>query len=243
MIILRATMSISPQRFGLFVGNMVHFCNGHSTMLTKGTAVQNVAKIKARDATIKSWEKEKTTAQFISEAKEVHGDRFDYSPTKYTGYTNKIDIGCPVHGIVSTLPHIHILGHGCPICGKSAAGRSKALTTEEWVSRAKSKHGEKFDYSKSSYINQNTDVKIICPIHGEFSQLPMVHIESHGCRKCGMEILADKNRTSVEDFMKAAKEMHGNKYEYSMVEYVNSHTKVLIGCPEHGFFLQRPALM
>lgn len=61
----------------------------------------------------------------------------------------------------------------------------KKLTQDEFISRAKSIHGDKYDYSKSKYINSTTKVCIICPIHGEFWQAPVNHIvEKQGCRKC-----------------------------------------------------------
>jgi len=208
---------------------------------TQGTGCPGCGKIKSKSAMVDSWKKRrKTNKIFIKESKEIHGDRFDYALTEYSGYGNKIKIGCPIHGIVSTSPHIHIGGNGCPTCGKIDAGRSRALTTDEWISRSKEIHGDKFDYTKVTYVNQNTNLNIVCPEHGEFQQLPMVHIESHGCPKCGSEIGASKNRISLEDFVKSAIAVHGNAYDYSLVEYVNNKSEIIIGCPIHGYFKGRP---
>ena len=107
--------------------------------------------------------------------------------------------------------------------------------------KGEKRHGQKFDYSKVEYHNSLTNVTVICPIHGEFEQLPQVHIESHGCPKCGAKAGADANRTTVEDFITAAVGVHGQKYDYSLVkEIVNNRTNVLIGCEIHGYFEQRP---
>ena len=97
-------------------------------------------------------------------------------------------------------------------------------------------HGAKYDYSKVKYINNRTKVCIICPIHGEFYQTPLNHSQGHGCPNC-----ADSGiKLTEERFIKLAKDIHGNKYDYSNVSYVNAHTKIHIVCPKHGKFLQRP---
>jgi hypothetical protein len=208
---------------------------------TQGSGCPRCGEIERKYSMIESWKKRrKTNETFIKEAKQIHGARFDYSSTKYSGYGNKIDLECPIHGLVSTYPHIHIQGNGCPKCGKIDAGRSRALTTEAWINRAKKKHGKKFDYSNSTYINSNTKLNIICPKHGGFSQHPMVHLGSHGCPDCGSEIGAQSNRISLDDFVKSAIGVHGYTYDYSLVEYVNNRTEITIGCAIHGFFKGRP---
>lgn len=117
---------------------------------------------------------------------------------------------------------------------------SRRLTTSEFIERAKAVHGDKYDYSKVEYINSSTKVCIICPKHGEFWIAPLSFLNGVGCKKCAYE-KNSKNRTkTTEQFIKEAKQVHGNKYTYSKVEYVNSHTKVCIICLEHGEFWQRP---
>lgn len=115
------------------------------------------------------------------------------------------------------------------------------VTTDVWTKRAKAKHGDKFDYSYVNYINTRTKITIICPIHGEFKQIPIVHITSmHGCPKCGNESGAEKNASSKNEFLKKAKEKHGDLYDYSQVNYINARTKVTIICKKHGEFKQIP---
>ena len=114
----------------------------------------------------------------------------------------------------------------------------KILTNEEWIKRAIKKHGNKYDYSKVEYKGWNQKVCIICPIHGEFWQNPTSHIakqQKRGCPKCGKS-----NAKTTEQFIREAKQIHGDKYDYSKVKYVNNITKVCIICPEHGEFLQIP---
>lgn len=113
----------------------------------------------------------------------------------------------------------------------------KKLTTEGFIRRAKEAHGNKYDYSKSEYINSREKISIICPKHGEFWQLPFNHINGQNCPKCNKSW-----KMNTSDFIEKARKIHGDKYDYSNVNYINSAIKVKIICPKHGAFLQRPAM-
>ena len=110
------------------------------------------------------------------------------------------------------------------------------LTTEEFVRRAKAIHGDKYDYSKVVYQKKDSKVCIICPKHGEFWQTPHNHSRGQKCPKCALE-----NKTmTTEKFISKAQAIHGNMYNYSKVNYIDTKTKVCIICPIHGEFWQRP---
>lgn len=176
-----------------------------------------------------------TTEQFISEAKSVHGDKYDYSKVEYKNNSTKICIICPEHGEFWQNPANHLKGFGCAKC----SGMAK-ITTEEFIEKAKTIHGDKYDYSKTKYVNAKTKICIICPEHGEFWKLPYVHLKGQRCTLCSNRKLGDKKRRTVEEFITKAKEVHGDRYDYSKVNYINTHTKVCIICPEHGEFWQEP---
>ena len=116
----------------------------------------------------------------------------------------------------------------------------KKLTTKEFITKAQKIHGDKYDYSKVEYIGTQTKVCIICPEHGEFWQTPAMHLYGNGCPKCKGDKNGNRCRKTVNDFIETAKKIHGDKYDYSKVKYVNTHTKVCIICPEHGEFWQTP---
>lgn len=116
----------------------------------------------------------------------------------------------------------------------------KRLTNEQFIEKAKEIHGCFYDYSKVEYIGANTNVCIICPIHGDFWQTPHNHLKGQKCPKCANITRGNAFRNDKEWFVKKAREIHGNKYDYSKVEYVNNHTKVCIICPTHGEFWQVP---
>lgn len=108
------------------------------------------------------------------------------------------------------------------------------ISNEEFIERAIKKHGNKFSYSKTSYVNSQTKVIITCTEHGDFKQKPFDHLRGYGCLIC-------KNpAASLNGFIALANKIHGNKYDYSQVVYTDSQTKVNIICKEHGIFKQTP---
>lgn len=108
--------------------------------------------------------------------------------------------------------------------------------TEEFIIKAKKVHGDKYDYSKVNYIKSSQKVCIICPEHGEFLQTPNNHLTGYQCKKCGRKQATIKNSLTTDQFVEKAKLTHGDKYDYSKVQYINNKTKVKIICPIHGEF-------
>ena len=145
----------------------------------------------------------------------------------------KVIIGCPKHGEFLMKPNDLLSGHGCPKCGGT-----HRHTNDEFIEKSKQIHPE-YDYSKVNYVNSMEKVIIGCPKHGEFLMKPAHLLSSHGCPKCGRELVAKKNLSSTEDFITQAKQIRP-EYDYSKVNYVNAREKVIIGCPKHGEFLMIP---
>lgn len=174
--------------------------------------------------------RKKTTEEFIADARKVHGDTYDYSKVSYLSAKSKVCIICRDHGEFWQSPNNHLFGRGCPIC----AGNQR-LSSNEFVAKAKSVHGEKYDYSKVSYSSAQEKVCIICPEHGEFWQSPNNHLNGQGCPKCGGSFPLTK-----DDFVRISLDIHGDNYDYSKVNYVNNRRKICIVCPKHGDFWQTP---
>lgn len=172
-------------------------------------------------------EKGMTTEEYIARAKEVHGDKYDYSKTVYKGSLEDVCVTCYKHGdfYVNASNHIN-KGAGCKECFYE----SRRIKAEEFFKRAKEKHNNKYDYSKSEFIDMNTPICIICPEHDEFWQKPKDHLNG-GCIKCG-----GKFHKTQEEFIADAIRVHGDKYTYDKVVYVNSETKVIVTCKRHGDF-------
>ena len=172
---------------------------------------------------------------FIENAKQVHGDKYDYSKVDYIKNTSKVIIICPTHGEFEQNPSGHLSGNNCQKC----VGGIK-YNTEEFIKKAIDIHGNKYEYSKVNYINSTTTIIIICKEHGDFNQNPRTHLTSGGCPKCGKNIRSDKRKTPLDNFIIRATEIHNNKYNYSKVIYNNAKSKIIIICPIHGDFEQRP---
>ena len=158
----------------------------------------------------------------------IHGDKYDYSKVEYVNSDTKVCIICPEHGEFWQTPYKHLRGQGCKLCSRPVRD------TKTFIQQSRKVHGDRYDYSKVEYITTHKKVCIICPEHGEFWQTPANHLSKKGCPKC-----VGKNKTK-EDITEQFVKIHGNKYDYSKVEYVNSDTKVCIICPEHGEFWQTP---
>jgi len=168
---------------------------------------------------------------FISKAETVHGIKYDYSKINYINAKTKIIIGCKDHGDFEQTPSNHLSGYNCQKCANNGK-----MTREQYVIRATIAHENKYDYSKIDYVNIDTKITIVCKEHGEFQQIPDFHLN----RKCGCPKCANNVTFTNTEFIVKANKIHGNKYDYSLVEYVNNRTHVNILCKEHGCFYQIP---
>ena len=173
---------------------------------------------------------------FIQKAKEKFPN-FDYSKTSYTNSKTKVVITCPEHGDFEILPTNFLKSHfGCPSCGR--VHRTKNLRKKDFVKEALEKF-PRFDYSKVKYINEKTNVVIICPEHGEFETTPASFLLSkHGCPMCAIEHRSKLRSMSFSEFVEKANKVHKNKYKYHKDTYINTRQKTLISCPLHGDFWQ-----
>lgn len=169
-----------------------------------------------------------TTESFVDRAREIHGDRYDYSSVEYVNSQSHVTIICPEHGPFKQAPSQHISGRGCMEC----SGKRK-LTTDEFIANAQMVHGARYDYAVTKYVNSHVKVSIRCLEHGIFEQSATSHLGGYGCPGCG-----GNKPLTTETFIEKAREIHGGRYDYSQVEYVNHSTHVTIICREHGPFSQ-----
>lgn len=177
-----------------------------------------------------------TTETFIKRANKIHGDRYDYSITKYISNAQAVNIICKKHGPFEHMPRYHLEGHNCPKCAVDHAVY-RFNSNEDFIAHAKFIHGDRFDYSETKYVRLSDDVTIICLIHGPFEQRAQSHIRGFGCRKCAAR--PGRPSYSQEDFLYYSNIAHGNRYDYSKAIYTISRNKVIIVCPQHGEFNQQ----
>jgi hypothetical protein len=179
----------------------------------------------------------KSTPQFISDAQKVHGLRYDYSKSLYVNAKTAVEILClECNKVFWQTPHSHITGGaGCPTCGRQRNQANKLKqqkASDDFVARAKAVHGERrYDYSRTVYVNAKTKVEIGCSAcELVFETLPNNHTKrKSGCPRC-----AGTQKLTTEEFVKRAKEIHGDKYSYSRTYLANMRTKIDVDCQRCG---------
>ena len=143
--------------------------------------------------------KKLTNNEFIKKAREIHGDKYDYSKVDYINNKTKVCIICPEHGEFWQKPNYHLSACGCPKCKCDKIKKTKYITTESFIQKAHEVHESKYDYSKVEYKGIFEKVCIICPEHGEFWQTPNNHLNNkRGCPKCAIEYNVYENRLYEE---------------------------------------------
>ena len=252
------------------------------------------------DNSTRGGRKQLSTEHIIKKCQHFYGDKYDYSKVEYKGgnsKTEKIEIICPKHGsFFKCVDNIGKRGCGCPKCSKEEKMLNGVVSNaKKFIERSKEKFGDKFDYSEVKYINSQTPIILICKVHGvRFNIVPNVHLNCKfgGCKECHKDYIESTRSKNIrvklteeerkerrreceekhfiergiikfgnldeihitkeerkerrrkiarEKFIERAKKLHGDKYDYSKVEYIDFHTKVCIICPIHGEFWQMPA--
>lgn len=195
------------------------------------------------DCGLKSRAKKRklTTAIFIERARDIHGDKYNYSKVVYVKNNSNVIIICPEHGEFEQSPASHFNGRGCPDCGLVSRAKKNTLITEDFLEKAKAVHGDTYSYTKAVYTKAKEKLLITCKIHGDFEQTPLHHLDGQGCPMCGIALNTTNRSSNTDEFIARATKAHAGKYIYDAVVYKTSVTKVLIGCPEHGLFEQIPS--
>ena len=151
--------------------------------------------------------KKSTKEEFIKNAVNIHGNKFDYSKVEYIGNKSKVIISCPQHGEFLQRPNDHLSGYGCKKCQYFKTSKENKFTNDEFIGKASKLHNNKFDYSLVVYDGYEKKIKIICKKHGIFEQTPHSHWSGAGCPSCSesrgekkvAEILTENNIKFVRE--------------------------------------------
>lgn len=187
----------------------------------------------------------KDTDSFIAEAIDRHGTVYDYRNTVYKGARDKLTVICPKHGEFEQTAHVHLRsdpGSACLKCSYEKRAELSRMKVNEFISRAQRLHKDNYDYSLVAidFIDASEKVTIVCLIHGKFNQSPINHLLGHGCPKCSRDRIAKVLTKSTEKFIEDCRVLHGEKYDYSLVDYKGAFEPVKIVCPIDGIFEQQP---
>lgn len=185
--------------------------------------------------------KQISTEEFIRRAKAKIGNELDdFSKADYKGKYEKVCITCKKHGDYWITPESYGKGHRCPSCGRENSSVSKACTQEGFITKMQKIYDDKYDFSKFAYNGYAEKGIVICPIHGEFLKTPHDLVKGQSCPKCGRTQSGIKRTMSQDEFIKRARKIHGDKYNYDKAVYTKQSENVIITCPKHGDFLQTP---
>jgi hypothetical protein len=134
------------------------------------------------------------TNEFIERANKIHNFKYVYSKSKEC-----VVIICPKHGEFKQTPDSHLHNHGCKLCAIEEQHNKQRKQLDKFIEKAKIVHDNKYDYSKVEYINNHTDICIVCPIHGTFIQNAVSHLQGHGCQICNSSKLEVEMKEELEN--------------------------------------------
>ena len=177
----------------------------------------------------------KSGIKFIEKSKIIFNNRYNYDNVSYIDMNTEVSINCPIHGEFKQKPKYHVKGHGCKTCKRIFDAANTFVVKSNKV------HNNKYDYRLSNYLGSKVETTIICPIHGKFEQRPNDHLSGHGCSKCSCEKNGLLKRTKrAISYINCANVVHNNKYDYSLLNYIDSKHMIEIICPMHNVFTQYP---
>ena len=170
--------------YGEFWQTPSNHLKGQSHPLKKKLKISNTARSNQED--------------IINRFKQVHKCvNLDYSKVIYKGMHTKVCIIDPIYGEYWQEPAVHLKGCGSPKRKPSQI----TLTTDNFIKKSQTIHGNRYDYSKVSCNGYRSLVTITCPKHGSFSQTAENHLAGKGCPICGY---------------------HTSKSEYELRDYIES---------------------
>ena len=177
-----------------------------------------------------------TNKNFIERAKQIHNNFYSYEKTNFISSHIKIIVTCPFHGDFTPRPCNHLNGSGCRKCSTELQAKNRIYSQEVFLNKLKEIYGDNYIFDNTEYVNSRTKVCLICIKHGLIKMGPRELLRGRGCNLCGYERMSLDN----DDFIKRAKEKHGDTYDYDKTLYESKRKKIIITCKKHGDFEQLP---
>lgn len=225
------------------------YCNLHKVLFHQTPVEHKKGKTGCEDCGIlkTAQKRTKTTDQFVADSNEVHNSKYSYEFAIYTKGTNYLTITCPVHGNFIQKAVEHLRGYGCRECGydvSRALNNERVMSLDVFKEECSKIHNNAYDYSHlTQFTNSLEKISLVCRLGHEFK----ISVSSHyhqkaGCKKCGHIAVGLISRSNTDEFKVKAKNIHGDSYDYALVDYQDSSTDVLIRCIKHDhIFPQSPS--
>lgn len=221
---------------------IIAICPIHGEFKKRPDLLMDGAKCPKCSKTAKTSEED-----FITKAKYVHNNFFDYEKGSFTNVSSQVGVICPIHGLWYPKANNHLNGANCPKCSKEGISHkitklpktnksTRTYDTNTFKNKVIELYGDKFDLSKVNYIDNKTQITIGCKIHGDFLITPNHLLSGRGCSKCSRNYHYT-NEEVIEEF----KKIHGDKYIYNNSDYCRTHDNIIVTCPIHGNFEISPS--
>ena len=179
--------------------------------------------------------------EFLSRCEQKFKNRHEYDLSDYRHMGSKIKVICKKHGETTQVARTHLDSPtGCKGCSHDKIADERKSDTGSFIEKARKMHGDRYDYSLVEYERASIPVTIVCSLHGRFKQRPNGHLRGARCPTCFYEVIGKWNKSNTETFVEKARRVHGDRYDYSLVEYQLDNNKVEIICKKHGVFKQSP---
>lgn len=179
-----------------------------------------------------------TQDQWIAQAKQIWGERYDYSQVEYAGAHKHVTVICPMHGPWSVMPTNHVNSVkpcGCPRCGKQQSGQTRRYTWERFLQAAFEVHGNHYRYCKADVTGAQSKVEIRCPQHGPFLQTVEVHLRGCGCPQCGKQRYASRRKHwSAAMVASKVRQMSRGYVDLLMDSFRGHNYSARFICAKHG---------
>ena len=190
-----------------------------------------------------------TRQEWVDKLNKVHNNKYDYSLANEIKDSFKIKIICPEHGVFSQIVNAHHIGkQGCPECGKIRTINTHRFDIQKLIKKIESKNSKEFadnlDFTESCYTQIHEKINVRCIKHNnKFNIVPTSLVRGICCKLCTKEAAILKHsQKQLPNFLNLCKKVHGDTYNYNLVKYINSNTPVVIVCPIHGEFVQKPGI-
>lgn len=170
---------------------------------------------------------------FVEKANKKYDNFYSYLKSEYITSLDKITITCPIHGDFEQTPKSHLRSrHGCQKCARESQIEFAKKQQEDFIKEATmfSVNGDTFNLVE--YVNNKTDVEIICPVHGSFKVRPDLYLRGRGCKKC----LKKKTKSNDKDiFIEEATKLYGDLHDYSETKVISSKENIEVRCKKHDY--------
>lgn len=178
-----------------------------------------------------------TNEIFVQELAALHPNLIPL--TQYNGDKESVVVRCVKHNYdFTTKPNTLKHGSGCKFCGRERSSDRRRKSVRKLLEELNAVHNSKYEYPhiKEEYRNNKSEITIVCPIHGEFKQKTIKHLQGEGCKLCSHQSFPYTTKTYIQ----RANEVHHNRYNYDKTTYIDRYTDIVITCPTHGDFIQNP---